>query len=68
MPKPRLLVARPVPTAVTERATTEFDAVLSGDRDLSPDDVIQRLAGHHADALFFSSNLKLTADFIGRLP
>ncbi len=68
MPKPRLLVARPVPAAVTERAMAEFDATLSEDRDLSPDDVIQRLADHHADALFFSSNLKLTAEFIGRLP
>lgn len=68
MPKPRLLVARPVPDAVTTRARTEFDAVTSDDRDLSPDDVIQRLADHHADALFFSSNLKLTADLIARLP
>ena len=68
MPKPRLLVARPVPEAVTHRARTDFDAILSEDRDLTPDDVIARLTEHKADALFFSSNLKLNAALIARLP
>ena len=68
MSKPRLLVARPVPDAVTERARTGFDAILSEDRDMKPDDVIAALASHNADALFFSSNLKLNADLIARLP
>ncbi|MBC7801994.1 MAG: D-glycerate dehydrogenase, partial [Gemmatimonadaceae bacterium] len=64
----RLVVARPVPQAVTDRARTEFDAELSDSADMPPDLVIQRLTEHRADALFFSSNLKLNADTIGRLP
>ena len=68
MPKHRLVVARPVPDAVTKRARTEFDAVLSEDRDLVPDEVVDLLARHQAEALFFSSNLKMNRDLIARLP
>ncbi len=68
MTKPRILVARPVPHAVTARAQSEFDAVISDDRDMSPEDVIRALADHKADGLFLSSNLKLNADMIARLP
>ena len=68
MSKPRLVVARPVPHAVTGRAQTEFDALLSDERDMTAEQVIQALASHRADALFLSSNLKLNADVIGRLP
>ena len=68
MPKHRLVVARPVPDAVTKRARTEFDAVLSEDRDLVPDEVVDLLARHQAEALFFSSNLKMDRDLIARLP
>ncbi len=68
MSKPRLLVARPVPEAVTDRARTEFDAILSDSRDMTPDDVIAALSDHQAEALFLSSNLKLNAGLIARLP
>jgi len=68
MSKPRLLVARPVPDAVTDRARTEFDAILSDSRDMTPDDVIASLSEHRAEALFLSSNLKLNAALIARLP
>lgn len=68
MGKARLVVARPVPQAVTERARTEFDAVVSDDRDMGADQVVQALADHRADGLFLSSNLKLNADLIARLP
>ena len=68
MAKHRLVVARPVPPAVTNRAKSEFDAVLSDDADMSPDVVVQALGDHKAEALFFSSNLKLNADLIARLP
>ena len=44
MPKPRLLVSRPVPQAVTDRARADFDADLSDDRNLPADEVIARLA------------------------
>jgi lactate dehydrogenase-like 2-hydroxyacid dehydrogenase len=66
--KHRLVVARPVPPAVTERARTEYDAVLAEDRDMDLDTVLDALARHRAEALFLSSNLKLTADVIARLP
>ena len=68
MAKHRLVVARPVPQAVSERAGAEFDAVLSDRADMPADAVIQALGDHRADALFFSSNLKLGADVIARLP
>jgi len=68
MTKHRLVVARPVLQAVTERASTEFDAVLSDSADMPPDAVIRALSDHKAEALFFSSNLKLNADFIARVP
>ena len=68
MTKHRLVVARPVPPAVTDRARDEFDAVLSDSADMPPDAVIGALADHKAEALFFSSNLKLNADLIARLP
>ena len=68
MAQHRLVVARPVPDAVTERARTEFDAILSEERDRTPDEVIDAVTQHRADALFFSSNLKLNRDLIARLP
>ncbi len=68
MSKPRLLVSRPVPEAVTERARTDFDADLSDDRNLGADEVIARLTQNRTEALFFSSNLKLDAALIARLP
>ena len=66
--KPRLVVSRPVPGAVAERAQTEFDAVLSQDRDRSGDEAVEMIAQHRAEGLFFSSNLKLDRDLVARLP
>ena len=68
MPKHRLVVARPVPDAVAERARAAFAAALSADRDRTADEVVDMLARHRAEALFFSSNLKLDRGLIGRLP
>ena len=68
MTKHRLVVARPVPHAVTERAQAEFDAVVSDRADLTPDEVIHALTEHQAEALFLSSNLKLTSALIASLP
>jgi len=68
MSKHAIVVARPMPQAVTDRAAAEFDAVLSDRADLSPDAVLQALVDHKAEGLFFSSNLKLNAEMIGRLP
>lgn len=66
--KHRLVVARPVPPAVTDRARTEFDAMLSEDHDMDLAEVLDALERHQAEALFFSSNLKLNAEAIARLP
>jgi lactate dehydrogenase-like 2-hydroxyacid dehydrogenase len=63
-----IVVSRPVPQAVTERASSDFDATLAPDRDMGPEAVLQALAGHRAEALFFSSNIKLDARMIGALP
>jgi lactate dehydrogenase-like 2-hydroxyacid dehydrogenase len=68
MPKMRLVVSRPVPDAVTQRAAETFDAVLFDKKDASTDEVLAALESHHADALFLSSNTKLTAEVIARLP
>ena len=68
MAKGRLVVARPVPDAVTQRAREEFESVLFESRDATADEVLDALERHRADALFLSSNLKLNADVIARLP
>ncbi len=66
--KHRIVVSRPVPAPVTERARTEFDATLAEDRDMGPDAVLQALADHDAEGLFLSSNLKLDAAMVAALP
>jgi len=66
--KHRIVVSRPVPSPVTERARTEFDATLAEDRDMGRDAVLQALADHDAEALVFSSNLKLDAATLAALP
>lgn len=66
--KHRVVVARPVPAAVTSRARELFDAVLFDERDATPDEVIAALEEHGAEGLFLSSNLKLDAAMIARLP
>ncbi len=68
MAKARLVVARPVPDAVTERAKSEFDALVSDERDLNGDEAVAALEAHRADALFFSSNLRMDRALIARLP
>ena len=64
----RIVVARPIPEAVTSRAKAEFESLHFEDRDATADEVVESLQQHRADALFFSSNLKLNADVIARLP
>jgi lactate dehydrogenase-like 2-hydroxyacid dehydrogenase len=66
--KPRLIVARPVPPAVAERARTEFDAVVTEDADWSAEAVLDAIVSHRADGLFFTSFFPLRAEMIGRLP
>jgi len=65
---PRLVVARPMPAAVAERARTEFDAVLPEDADWPADAVLAALAAHDAEALLITSFFPLRAELIARLP
>lgn len=65
---PRLVVARPMPAAVAERARTEFDAVLPDTPDWPADAVVAALEAHRAEALLIASFFPLRADLIGRLP
>lgn len=64
----RLVVARPMPAAVAERARAEFDAVLPAADDWPAEAVVAALAEHRAEALLITSFFPLRADLIGRLP
>ncbi|HVT50630.1 MAG TPA: D-glycerate dehydrogenase, partial [Dongiaceae bacterium] len=65
--KPKLLVTRRLPQAVTDRLTKEFDAVTNADdRILSPDDIIAGAQGK--DALLVTPADKVNAALIERLP
>jgi len=65
--KPKLLVTRRLPPAVTDRLMKEFDAVPNpDDRILSPDEIIAGAAGK--DALLVTPSDKVNAALIERLP
>ncbi len=64
----RLVVARQMPPDVQARIAAEFDAPYPGDRDLDADAVLRALDETQAEALMFSSHLKLDAAYIARLP
>ena len=66
--QPRLIVARPVPPAVAERARTEFDAIVAEDADWPAEAVLEAIVSHRAEALLFTSFFPLRADLIRRLP
>jgi lactate dehydrogenase-like 2-hydroxyacid dehydrogenase len=66
--KPRLVVVRPMPAAVTERARTEFDPVIAEEPDWPAEAVLQATAAHRAEALLITSFFPFRADLIRRLP
>ena len=66
--KHRLVVCRTMPPDVQARVAVEFDAPHPGDRDLDADETLAALAATQAEALMLSSNLKLDAAYIARLP
>lgn len=68
MSKPRLVVARPVPPALAERARTEFDAVLPAGGDIAADETVQALERHRADASIFGGDPEMDAGPISRSP
>ncbi len=63
-----LVVARQMPPDVRARIAAEYDAPYPGDRDLDADEVVRALETTRAEALMFSSHLKLDAGLIARLP
>ena len=63
----KILIARPMPRRVAERAAQAFDAVIA-DHVLSPHETIEALHRHGAAALVLGSNLKMDAATVARLP
>ncbi len=66
--KPRLIVSRQMPQAVGERIRAEFDCPVPDGEDLDVATTLRLLAETQADALLFTSHLKLTAAVIAALP
>jgi lactate dehydrogenase-like 2-hydroxyacid dehydrogenase len=65
--KPKLLVTRRMPPAVTDRARRDYAATLNPDDKLmSTDELIAAAAGH--DALLICSSERMSAPVISRLP
>ncbi len=68
MAKPRLVVARPMPAAVTERILQTYDAVLPEGTGPSPEEMLQQVHTHQADAVLISTTLKLGKPIIDAMP
>lgn len=66
--KPRLLVSRQLPAPVGARIRAAFDCPWPDGRDMDAEEMLRQLSETRADALMFSSNLKLGADVIARIP
>lgn len=66
--KPRLIVSRQMPRAVGERIRDEFDCPVPQGEDLDTATALRLLAETRADALLFTSHLKLEAEVIAALP
>jgi len=64
----RVVVARPMPDLVTDRLSREFEAALPDRSDIDAQTLIARAKDHRAEALFVTSDLKLTAASIAELP
>ncbi len=66
--KPRLIVSRQMPSSVGDRIRAEFDCPHPDGRDMDAETTLALLEETKAEALMFTSHLKLTAEFIERLP
>lgn len=66
--KPRLIVSRQMPSSVGARIRAEFESPTPDGRDMDAETTLALLEDSRAEALMFTSHLKLTADFIARLP
>ena len=66
--KPRLIVARQMPHAVGDRIRAEFDCPSPDGVDMDVATTLRMLEETQAEALLFTSHLKLTAEVIAALP
>jgi lactate dehydrogenase-like 2-hydroxyacid dehydrogenase len=65
---PRVVVVSPVPEPVAERARGEFAAVLSQDRNMTPEEMLAHARSAPIEAVFLTSRLKLDAKTVAALP
>lgn len=63
----RIVLAAPFADAVVQRATREFDSVLSQDHTLTVDELLAAVVAHQAQGVLASSRVKLDAVAIGAL-
>ncbi len=68
MAKPKLVVARPMPAAVTERIQRDFNAILPENTTLTSEEVLQRVRDHKADAMLIATNLPFSKTVIDMVP
>lgn len=66
--KPRIVVVSPVPDAVAERARAEFGAILSQDRNLTTEELLEIAATHRVEGILLTSRVKLDARAATTLP
>ncbi len=66
--KPRLVVARQMPPSVGARIREEFDAPFPDGMDIDAETALAQLEETKAEALMFTSNIKMTPEFVARLP
>lgn len=66
--KPRLVVSRQIPAPVAARIRAEFDCPWPDGRDMDADEMLAQLRATQADALLFTSHLKLGTEVIARIP
>jgi hydroxypyruvate reductase len=66
--KPRLIVSRQMPAAVGDRIRAEFDCPYPDGRDMDADTMLALLRETQADALLFTSHIKLTPEVVAAIP
>jgi lactate dehydrogenase-like 2-hydroxyacid dehydrogenase len=66
--EPRIVVVSPLPDAVAERALTEFGAVLSQERNMTPDELIAFVNEYPVEGVLLTSRVKLDAQVVAALP
>lgn len=66
--KPRLIVSRQMPTDVGDRIRAEFDCPYPDGRDMDVAETLRLIHDTKAEALLFTSHLKLNAEVIAQLP